>query len=158
MAAGDGGQHVSEGTAVQQAEVTMYKIYWDNDHALSDSVDSVERLLDRLHEYYRARDPTLVTVERAGNGDSLSIGLEANITVLNCVRGDQNPPYYTSSGGTDADETISFCLEGSGRSIHSSLQFRYRQDALLSNDSAKLDSCWRVWYGSRCSVAESRSA
>jgi hypothetical protein len=49
-----------------------------------------------------------VTVERVDNGDSLSIGLGANVTVLNYVRGDQNPPYYTSSGGTDADETISF--------------------------------------------------
>ncbi|MBK9033462.1 MAG: hypothetical protein IPL61_19720 [Myxococcales bacterium] len=69
----------------------MHTISRDNDHAQLDAPEEIERLLDHLHERFRASAPTLVTVERADNGDSLSIGLGAEVSVLNYVRGD--PPY-----------------------------------------------------------------
>lgn len=90
----------------------MYTISWNDEHTQLESVDAVERLLDHLHELFRNGSPTLVTVELAGNGDSLSIGLGAELSVLNYVRGDRNPPYYTSAGGSDEDALISFKFGG----------------------------------------------
>lgn len=89
----------------------MYRISWNNNEEHSESPQAVERLLDRLHASCRTT-PTLVTVERTDNGDSLSIGLGSDKSVLNYVRGDQNPPYYTSSGGNHRDEAISFLFGG----------------------------------------------
>ncbi len=51
-------------------------------------------------------------MERKDNGDSLSIGLGSDLSVLNYVRGDNNPPYYTSSGGSEEDRGISFLFGG----------------------------------------------
>lgn len=90
----------------------MYTISWDNNQEQASLIDDVDRLLDRLHEQHRNSGPTLVTVERADNGDSLSIGLGAELSVLNYVRGDKNPPYYTSSGGDDTEDVISFMFGG----------------------------------------------
>jgi immunity protein Imm1 of predicted polymorphic toxin system len=90
----------------------MYTISWDSHEERVDSVDDVDRRLEQLHEQYRNGEPTLVTVERADRGDSLSIGLGARLSVLNFVRGDKNPPYYTSAGGRDVDEAISFMFGG----------------------------------------------
>lgn len=90
----------------------MYTITWDDKQEQMDSVQAVENLLDRLQEYFRSRAPTLVTVERSDNGDSLSIGLGGNMSVLNYIRGDKSPPYYTSSGGHNTDEAISFLFGG----------------------------------------------
>src|SRR5262245_15617431 len=90
----------------------MYKISWDSNEELLDSVDGARQRLDQLHEQYRNREPTLVTVERADSGDTLSIGLGAMLSVLTFVRGDGNPPYYTSAGGRDVDEFISFLFGG----------------------------------------------
>lgn len=72
----------------------------------------MDRRLDQLHDQYRRSEPTLVTVARADNGDTLSIGLGATLSVLNFVRGDKNPPYYTSGGGANLDEVISFAFGG----------------------------------------------
>lgn len=90
----------------------MYTISWDNHQERVDSIEGVERLLDHLHECFSKAGPTLVTVERANGGDSLTIGLGAEFSVLNFVRGNKNPPYFSSSGGNGADETISFLFGG----------------------------------------------
>jgi hypothetical protein len=89
----------------------MYEITWGNEAATLDSAGAVERLLDELHARYRDGDPTLVTVERS-DGQSLSIGLGAQCSVLNYVRGDKNPPYYTSAAESESDEHVSFRFGG----------------------------------------------
>lgn len=86
----------------------MHTISWDAHEEHVDSLDAVERRLDQLQEKFRSGEPTLVTVVRANTGDSLSIGLGAELSVLNFVRGDKNPPYFTSAGTTNADGAISF--------------------------------------------------
>lgn len=90
----------------------MYTISWNAHEEHFDSAEGVDRKLDQLHEQFRIAEPTLVTVERADSGDSLSIGLGASLSVLNFVRGDKNPPYYRSAGGRDVDEVISFVFGG----------------------------------------------
>ena len=90
----------------------MYTLYWESVQEQIESLDDVERRLDEIHAQLRNERPTLVTVELAVSRDSLSIGLGAQLSVLNYVRGDNNPPYYTSSGGVDVDEGISFLFGG----------------------------------------------
>ena len=71
-------------------------------------------LLDHLHESLRSCGPAFVTVTRE-NGDSLSIGLALNDSVLNFVRGDGSPPYYISSNiDRPDDQQISFVF---GKSV-----------------------------------------
>jgi len=90
----------------------MYTISWNEHEQRLDSPDEIDRLLDNLHKCFSSGDPTLVTVEREDTGDSLSIGLGRDMSVLNYVRGDKDPPYYTSTGGSDGDEAISFRFGG----------------------------------------------
>jgi len=90
----------------------MHHISWNDREAREDTIDGVNRLLDGLHDEFRRGDPTLVTVARGAGGDSLSIGLGNERSVLNYVRGDGNPPYYTSAGGDDTDEMLSFRFGG----------------------------------------------
>jgi len=91
----------------------LYQITWDNEelHPVT-TIGEVEELLDLLQERFRKGRPTLVTVERFENGDCLIIGLGLELSVLNYVRGDKNPPYYTSSGDPGAVGAISFRFGG----------------------------------------------
>jgi len=91
----------------------MYQITWNNEelHPVT-TIREVEELLDLLHERFRNGRPTLVTVERFENGDVLTIRLGSELSMLNYVRGDRNPPYYTSSGDPGAVGTISLQPHG----------------------------------------------
>lgn len=90
----------------------MYAISWNNEKMRAGTIDEVEALLDLLHERFSNDEPTLVTVERASSGDSLSIGLGLDVSVMNYVRGDKNPPYYTTLGGGNVDKFVSFMFGG----------------------------------------------
>lgn len=68
----------------------------------------METLLDSLHERFRVSStPTLVVVQ-LDNGDSLSIGLGLEMSVLDHVKADNDPPYYTSLGTSGNEGEISF--------------------------------------------------
>lgn len=54
----------------------------------------------------------MVTVERSNSGDSLSIGLGRSAAVLSYVRGDKEPPYHISVGGSELTGVISFSFGG----------------------------------------------
>lgn len=90
----------------------MFIVTWSEQERPVESVVGVDLLLDELHLLFRGTEPTLVSIELIGIGDSLSVGLGCDLSVLNYVRGDQNPPYYTSVGELDADEVISFRFGG----------------------------------------------
>ena len=90
----------------------MIKITWNDHEDQVGSIDELDRALDDIHTRLRCAEPELVTVERP-NGDSLSIGLgREDISVMNYVGVDQDPPYFTSSGGSDVDEAIAFRFGG----------------------------------------------
>lgn len=91
----------------------MYTVTWDDSREEAASIDAVELILDRLHRrFQQADEATLVTVERPG-GAALSIGLGSDASVLNHVRSDGDPPYHTSVGGDEGDETFWFSYHGS---------------------------------------------
>lgn len=89
----------------------MFKICWNNQEAPLHSLQAVEELLDQLELEFIASKPTLVTVELE-DGDSLSIGLGKELSVLNFVAANNDPPYFTSAGNLQLDGVISFCYEG----------------------------------------------
>lgn len=90
----------------------MFNITWDMEERRAGSAHEVDLLLDQLQLAFTGTDPALVTVEFVETGDSLSIGLGRERSVLNYIRGDKDPPYYTSSGGADDDEAVSFRFGG----------------------------------------------
>ena len=90
----------------------MYTLSWDEETRLLESIDGIEALLDGLHTRFSDGKPTLVTIERDGTRDSLSIGLGLDVSVLNHVRADKNPPYSISVGRSNRDEPIAFLFGG----------------------------------------------
>lgn len=77
-----------------------------------DSIADVESSLDRLAQDLTPENALLVTIERVEDGTALSIGLGRRLSVLNFIGRDGNPPYFTSAGGSDAAESITFLFGG----------------------------------------------
>ena len=76
------------------------------------SLDDIECLLDEIHcKAFRGEAP-LVTVERQLGGDSLTIGLGRDISILSYISEDNNPPYLVSVGKMQGDEVIVFRFMG----------------------------------------------
>lgn len=89
----------------------MFKITWNSNSRRAESLQDVEQVLDTIHAASK-EDPILVTVEIEESGDSLAIGLGADLSVLNYVAGTRNPPYFTSKGSQDGDRVLSYRFGG----------------------------------------------
>ena len=86
----------------------MFTVHWHDQEEQIESLQDVERLLDSIHERFRASGtPTLVVVQLE-YGDSLSIGLGQEMSVLDYVKADNKPPYYASRGTNSEEGEISF--------------------------------------------------
>ncbi|AUX38437.1 MULTISPECIES: Imm1 family immunity protein [Sorangium] len=90
----------------------MLVVEWDQQKRQLSSISDLEHLLDELHATFSQTDPTLVTVELSESGDSIAIGLGRERSVLNYIKGDKNPPYFTSKGDLDLDDGITFRFGG----------------------------------------------
>lgn len=90
----------------------MFTIETDEGALELGSSHEVEVNLDRLQEVVTPETAQLVTVERTREGTALSIGLGRNLSVLNFIGRDGNPPYFTSSGGSGAQGSITFWFGG----------------------------------------------
>src|SRR5262245_48719868 len=87
----------------------MFTVEWNSHSEQVESATDVDRLLDRLHVLF-VSDPRMVIVSFE-TGESLSIGLGREITVLCSTGPDKNPPYYVSRGAV-VDGTIEFLFGG----------------------------------------------
>lgn len=94
----------------------MAIVKWGKSESTSvvESIEELEALLDRLHLDAAKGEPILVTVERVQDGDSLTIGVGREMSVLNFVSSDGDPPYFISRGdNNDDDQTVHFYFMGS---------------------------------------------
>jgi len=90
----------------------MFKATWaERPEVAIGTVEELDRLLDRIQQE-NIPSPVLVTVELQSSGDSLSIGLGRNESVLNFVSGSGNPPYWSSVGEHEEDEAVGFNFMG----------------------------------------------
>ena len=90
----------------------MFKARWaEKPEVAIGTVEELDRLLDQLQQE-NIPSPVLVTVELPSSGDSLSIGLGRNESVLNFVSGSGNPPYWSSVGEHEEEEAVSFNFMG----------------------------------------------
>jgi hypothetical protein len=60
-----------------------------------ESCDELAELLDELDTELRGA-PELVDIQRGERGDTMTIGLGRDVSVLTFMRADQNPPYMQS--------------------------------------------------------------
>ncbi len=88
------------------------RLRWANSEMHVGTIDEMDALLDTLHDDAVRTEPMLVSVELMPSGDSLSIGLGRDVSVLNYVAGTGDPPYFTSSGGPRGDATVHFFYMG----------------------------------------------
>ncbi len=72
----------------------------------------LDALLDEVHARATQDEPVLALVELQPSTDTLSIGLGRDVSVLNYVAGSGDPPYFTSSGGPDSEETVHYRYMG----------------------------------------------
>lgn len=77
-----------------------------------ESSDALVGLVERLHRDSVRAEPMLVEIVRP-SGDSLTIGVGRERTVLTFVRGDGDPPYLASVGPEHSDEVVHFFYYGS---------------------------------------------
>ena len=87
----------------------MATIRWEASEQKVGSIDEMDRLLDELHT---RGEPILAAVELKPSGDSLTIGLGREASVLNFVSGSGNPPYFTSRGSAERDDVVWFSFMG----------------------------------------------
>lgn len=90
----------------------MFNVSWNSHMEDVASLDDVEGLLDSIHRETSSGEALLVTVERQLGGDSLTIGLGRDISILSYIRGDNNPPYLMSVGALQGDEVVVFRFMG----------------------------------------------
>jgi len=90
----------------------MFSVSWDNHTEEVASLNDVERLLDGIHGETFGDEAPLVTVERRPGGNSLTIGLGHDISILSYIPGDNNPPYLVSVGELQGDGIIVFRFMG----------------------------------------------
>ena len=90
----------------------MFNVSWNNHMEDVASLDDVECLLDGVHRETFRGEAQLVTVERQSGGDSLTIGLGRDISILSYIPGDNNPPYLLSVGELQGDEVMVFRFMG----------------------------------------------
>ena len=83
------------------------EVTWIDQEREVSSLTQLDELLDSLHAEFSRSEPVLVTVE-LDSGDSLSIGLGQERSVLSFVGKSLEPPYYISVGEQDIDEPIAF--------------------------------------------------
>ncbi len=88
----------------------MWKIQWNGDsEAEVASIAELDALLDQIHSTGCA---VMAVVESPANGDSLAIGLGRTVSVLNFVPGTGDPPYFSSVGADERDESVEFNFMG----------------------------------------------
>lgn len=90
----------------------MFTVTWTNNEVQLMSIQELNDLLDALETQFNVLEPTLVAVELDRDGSSLAIGLGGDLSVLNYIDGSGNPPYFTSVGREQAEETLSFQFMG----------------------------------------------
>lgn len=87
----------------------MLKVQWDsNSERQVDSVEQLDVLLDKLDEQHNGKNAIMVTVELVDSGDTLTIGVGRNLSVLSMVPGSGDPPYYSSVGDENSNGLVTF--------------------------------------------------
>ena len=89
----------------------MLVVEWEGQRRVVADLDELDDLLDHIHASTVAA-PVLVSVIRA-DGESLTIGLGRELSVLSHVPADMNPPYRASAGDVEGDELVSYSFQGS---------------------------------------------
>ncbi|PQO47339.1 Imm1 family immunity protein [Blastopirellula marina] len=91
-------------------KMIVWKIQWNPDsEAEAASIAELDSILDAIHA---ARRAVMVAVGSPSNGDSLAIGLGRTVSVLNFVPGTGDPPYFSSVGADERDESVEFSFLG----------------------------------------------
>lgn len=76
----------------------MWKAQWESGNERKGALSSeLDALLDNLHSKCEHCRPMLVAVE-SSNGDTLTIGVGSELSVLSFVPGSGEPPYLSSVG------------------------------------------------------------
>ena len=87
-------------------------VTWEEDEEQRvSSLEDLDRLLDVLADRFRGT-PTVASVERVADGDSLAICLGEDSSLLNFVAGSGDPPYYSSMGDRPGEELFAFRFGG----------------------------------------------
>jgi hypothetical protein len=91
---------------------SLARVVWgESGGAEVDSGEALDTLLDALHAQ-AATEPFIADVVLA-SGESLSIGLGSDWTVLTWVSATGEPPYFGSRGDTSATGVVVFRYSGS---------------------------------------------
>lgn len=91
----------------------MLKVQWGPASELQvDSVEQLDVLLDQLDSEHHADEAILVVVESDDSGNTLTIGVGRNLSVLSFVPGSGDPPYYSSVGDEESEELVTFRYMG----------------------------------------------
>lgn len=135
-----------------------FALSWSNDPERVASVGDVLSRLRALHAEFMLTEPTLVSITRE-NGDSLTIGLGRDLSVLTFMRGDATPPYLTSIDPTrhsDDSEILSYDHCVRGPSLRCATPSRWSWHWRPSGSSAKPASLPSWCTGKRSEQASGR--
>ena len=90
----------------------MATVSWEETEQGVESIEDLEKLLDKLHAEAARGAPIMASVALQPSGDSLTIGLGLDVSVLNFVSGSGDPPYFTSRAGAEPDGVVCFRFMG----------------------------------------------
>jgi hypothetical protein len=97
---------------MEGTQIRRQRVEWgEDDGAWVSSVQELDWLLDDLAR--TAADKPFVVELISHEGDSMSVGLGSEESVLSWVSADGNPPYYASRGNREAEGTVAFFYGGS---------------------------------------------
>jgi len=90
----------------------MWKAQWKSDYEWQGSSPAeLDAILDDLHTKCDRNQPILAAVESI-NGDTLTIGLGSELSLLSFVQGNGKPPYLSSVGNCHEDGVSVFYYMG----------------------------------------------
>lgn len=89
----------------------MLAVEWEGQRRDVADLEDLDDLLDNIHAA-AVTAPVLVSVIRA-DGESLTIGLGRELSVLSHVPADLNPPYRASAGDLEGEELVNYSFQGS---------------------------------------------
>lgn len=91
----------------------MWRIQWrESEYYETKTLEELCNIVDRIHKEHQNKAPVLAVIEKTETGESITIGLGAQYSVINYSPANANPPYLSSVGDFENDDVLEFWYLG----------------------------------------------